>query len=732
MIYKKFRVWFLTIIFSLIPIFASSNQIDAQLSADEITVEKGEILYAVGNVLIKHGKNEIKADSLKFFQKTNQIEFTGLQNFDDGKGIRLTAEDALINGDLSEGIIRTAHVLLDNTIKIHAEKISLKNGEVSSASGISRVTSCEECEGKKLSWYLAASSAQRDIENSNIVYRNVTVRIKGVPIAYIPYLRMPDPSVDRAMGFLVPEAVLTSNLATGLKLPYFIPVGLSSDLLITPYISSKTNTLEYRYRQKFRNGDLTVKGAFSNDNLVNNNLRFFSQTIGKFRLGYGINLNFNAGKVSDTSYLGDYVYNEESDFNSEISLGKTIVDKMQFFDGRLNYLRKKENINSLSEYYSLSGSYIKNIFPLNLPGNLRLSADLNSSVNVNDDNSISRPPSSAQVGIVYNNQSFLGPIRLSSEIFGDLNSFVNSADAATTNEEFAFQYGALAMISAPQTIKRKNRISFFDPKIAFFFNNQNKDILGDYFIGSDELSWGNLYEGKKIMSLTESELGFSFSVGLENKIFWATGSRMDLSVAASKINDLTYASNVRSGLDSRRLNYLGKISYTTKNDNLVSANSQFSSEGRLLKGNLKGRYSHKNFELEANYEILDQAMDKRLSAGLKTIDLSSSYNLSENFIFRTGGRYDLTTDQNASTAFGFGFSLGSWEYNLNQKYQKEKLEKFSLSAIYDDECTRFTFSFENRYQELGSSEPVKLLMFRVQLKPFANVIFSQEGDQIIF
>ena len=50
---------------------------------------------------------------------------------------------------------------------------------------------------------------------------------------------MPDPSVDRA-SFLVPEAVLTSNLASGLKLPYFIPMGISSDILITPYFSSKT------------------------------------------------------------------------------------------------------------------------------------------------------------------------------------------------------------------------------------------------------------------------------------------------------------------------------------------------------------------------------------------------------------------------------------------------------------------------------------------------------------
>ena len=56
-------------------------------------------------------------------------------------------------------------------------------------------------EGKDLKWYLTASSAKRDFENLNIVYRDVTVRVKGLPIAYVPYLRMPDPSVDRAQGF---------------------------------------------------------------------------------------------------------------------------------------------------------------------------------------------------------------------------------------------------------------------------------------------------------------------------------------------------------------------------------------------------------------------------------------------------------------------------------------------------------------------------------------------------
>ena len=556
--------------------------------------------------------------------------------------------------------------------------------------------------------------------------------MKGLPIAYIPYLRMPDPSVNRARGFLVPEAVLTSNLASGLKLPYFIPLGLSSDILITPYVSSKTKTLEYRYRKKFRKGELTVNGAFSDDDLVKNDLRYFSQMVGNYQMGYGIDLNFNVGKVGDSSYLGDYVYSEESDFNSDISLKKVIVEKDQFFDGDLSYLRETEQDKSLDEYYSLSGSYIKDISPVNLPGKLRLSANLNSSVNVNDDNSFSRPPSSAQMGIDYNRQTSIGSLKFSNDIYGRYNSFVNSADSGTTNEEFSFQYGASTLISAPLYAKGKGKLRLLNPKLLLSFNDQENDILGDYFIGTEELNWGNVFSGKKIRSLTESETGLSVSMGIERQVFWENGRHLELSFAASKIDNLTYTPGSTMGLEAQDLNYLGKFSYQTKNANTFGANALLSSKGHLLQGDLRGNYSHKKLNLGLNYQTIDQAIDTRLSEDLRTMNFTSEYSLSDDFQVNASGRYDLNYSRMAQTSFGISFDLGSWEYNFTQEYLKQDPDKFSMSAIFDDECTRLTFSFESRYQDIGSSEPVKSLMFRVQLKPFANVVFSQGGDQITF
>ena len=278
----------------------------------------------------------------------------------------------------------------------------------------------------------------------------------------------------------------------------------------------------------------------------------------------------------------------------------------------------------------------------------------------------------------------------------------------------------------------KDKLTFLKSKLLLSFNDQENDILGDYFMGTEELTWGNIFSGKKIRSLTESETGLSVSMGVEKQVLWDNDRQLYVSFAASKIDNMTYTTSSTLGFESRGLSYLGKFSYRTAYANTLSANALFSSKGHLLKGDLKGNYSHKKLNVGLNYETIDQDTDNRLSENLRTMNIKSLYSLSENFQLRAGGRYDLSNSQMATTSFGLSLDLGSWEYNFSQEYLKQDPEKFSMSAIFEDKCTRLTFSFENRYQDIGSSEPVKSLMFRVQLKPFANVVLSQGGDQITF
>ena len=151
-----------------------------------------------------------------------------ITEFYDGKSLKLTGENALLSDDLSAGIISAAQVLIDDTIRLRAEEITLKNRTLDYAKNINRITSCEECENGFPLWHFTASSATNDLENQNIVYRNVTLSEWSSYWIYPTFDYQIQLLIERE-AFLVSVSTITSNLGVGIKLPYFIPIGESRD-----------------------------------------------------------------------------------------------------------------------------------------------------------------------------------------------------------------------------------------------------------------------------------------------------------------------------------------------------------------------------------------------------------------------------------------------------------------------------------------------------------------------
>ena len=68
---------------------------------------------------------------------------------------------------------------------------------------------------------------------------------------------------------------------------------------------------------------------------------------------------------------------------------------------------------------------------------------------------------------------------------------------------------------------------------------------------------GEYFSGQKI-EVSESETGLSVSLGMKAS-FLGDGRHLELSFAASKIDNLTYTPSPTLGLEAQDLNYLGKI-----------------------------------------------------------------------------------------------------------------------------------------------------------------------------
>ena len=92
-----------------------------------------------------------------------------------------------------------------------------------------------------------------------------------------------------------------------------------------------TTTLELRYRQAIRRGELSFVGAISDDAL-GYDVRSYLFGEGRLALARGYVLDFNLELCLDPSYLLEYDYSEKDRLESGVSISRTLRDERTLFE----------------------------------------------------------------------------------------------------------------------------------------------------------------------------------------------------------------------------------------------------------------------------------------------------------------------------------------------------------------------------------------------------------------
>ena len=291
----------------------------ATILADDVVVERG-VLEARGDVVVTHRGTRLTASAIRYDREAEALTIKGPIRVDDGDGTTLTASAAALDPDLEEGILTSARLTLDRQLQIAA-------AEVARAGEVSRLTravasSCHVCAGSPVPlWEIRAARVTHDERAGLLYFDRAQLRISGVPVLWLPSLRLPGPGNDRAAGLLVPRLRSTSRLGTGIVAPYFLPLGRSADLTFSPYLSGSTRTLGLRYRQALRRGSYVVEGALTEDDL-HDGARGYAFLRGAFALPQGFALDLDLRAASDDEVLLDYGVSDEDRLASSLTVAR--------------------------------------------------------------------------------------------------------------------------------------------------------------------------------------------------------------------------------------------------------------------------------------------------------------------------------------------------------------------------------------------------------------------------
>ena len=291
--------------------------------------EKAGVVTAEGKVHLVQRGQVVEADSMSYDRRTGVVIAKGNVRMWQPSGDVISAEYAELSRDLRQAFIRQTSLLMsDNSrfIALEGERTEGRYVRMNRA----LYTACDACKDdphKPPLWQLRAQRVVHDNEKHDVIYRNATLELAGVPVFYTPYLAHPDPSVKRRSGFLAPVIGSRNNLGFVTRTFYFLDVDPNRDATIeTSYSSTRGVLVGGEWRQKTEHSNIRVNASGTFDDIPNDDgttkaeaeqLRghFFLDADHEFNQDWRAEASIR--RTTDDTYLDLWKYSDEDVLQSQ-------------------------------------------------------------------------------------------------------------------------------------------------------------------------------------------------------------------------------------------------------------------------------------------------------------------------------------------------------------------------------------------------------------------------------
>lgn len=664
----------------------------ATLVADNVTLNDQDQLIATGNIEVLYLGDRLTAEQIIYDRATDQLFIQGPIVIRTADGTVLTAEQGALDPQLENGMLQGARIVLDQQLQLAANQIDRREGRYLQLYK-SAATSCQVCGDKPPLWEIRAERVIHDSQERLLYFTNATFRVRGVPVLWVPRMRLPDPTLDRATGFLEPEQRNTTQLGTGVKVPYFITLGDHADITVTPYVSPETRTLELIYRQAFVAGRLQIEGAVSNDSLQDDT-RSYIFADGQFALANDVQLTFDIEAVSDRAYLLDYGYSDKDRLDSAFSLLR--VTDTTLAQTRLTYyqtLRDDEANNSLPPIIA-DARYESRIRPT-FGGTLTFDAGIDAAYRFSDENGdegrdVARAGARGQW-----HDSWILP----GGFVGDFRTQLR-ADLYNVADDTTFPEADLRIVPSTGATLRwplsRNAASgtqhLLEPTISLAWSESFGGTPPNEDSTRSELDTGNLFDLSRFAGDDAVETGGQAAAGLTWTRIGRIGTTSTLSFGRVWRDEADDTFTMASGLDQVQSDWL-------LGGQLVIPGGFFV-DGRAL--------------LDDNTGV--NRADARMAWQNDTVSLGAAY------IWQSADSEEDRPDTISEWTFDADFELNAaWSLELDARYNvaADRPVSGGVGLEWRNECVRVNVSASRRYTSSDSVEPTTDYRVRASVAGFS-------------
>ena len=289
--------------------------------ADSVTVSNQDgSMIATGNVMILQNGDVLRADQVIYNPSTETARASGNVTITTVDNIVHSAEEMTLDENFTHAIAKPLLTNLSDGSRFSASSGDhVQNKRTVFDRSVFSPCKCDYDNGESPIWDLRASKSIHDVESRSITHQNVTMRIFGLPVFYLPALVHPDETIKRQSGFLTPNIAYSNDRGMTVTTPYYQILGPTRDVEFQPTnFQFRGQGLKTIYRQRWDNSELDAMIYTANLETFKKRREQVAATDTRFstELGEGWKMRMRLFRTSQDTFLRRYRYETEERLDS--------------------------------------------------------------------------------------------------------------------------------------------------------------------------------------------------------------------------------------------------------------------------------------------------------------------------------------------------------------------------------------------------------------------------------
>jgi LPS-assembly protein len=288
------------------------------VEADSLVYDiDGDTITADGGVVIYYGAYTLTAGSVTVDRARERVMAKGSVEIVDPAGNIVRGESVELTDDLRDGVVAAFELVTAQRTAFTAKSATRTDGDVTVfEDGV--YLPCVDCDGvagRKPVWQIRAQRIVHKQGEKTVTFENASFEFLGVPIAWVPKMTQPDPSVRRQSGLLMPTITYDNERGAGLITPWYQVLSPTMDVTVAPGVFTRQGLFaDVEFRHRLDSGLYSIRasgirqldpGAYAGTS-GDREWRGSIATEGDFRINERWNWGWDLAVATDPTYFDDY------------------------------------------------------------------------------------------------------------------------------------------------------------------------------------------------------------------------------------------------------------------------------------------------------------------------------------------------------------------------------------------------------------------------------------------